>query len=194
MNHFPLKLPGAELIRTMPRTAFFHQNFSKSLKHKQGNVFVSANNLQVQCICMKERKVCRTVKTSATGRPELKGYTNHASEEREEWLRQSLDVRVYFFCLVNKIQRGKTRKKPLETRQNRERGGKKVLEGGVGRGTPRDVQDKAKEDMNVHENLSFVILVTVCLETSVTEACSFLSTLTSILNYVRLRYLRSLND
>lgn len=95
---------------------------------------------------------------------------------------------------MNKSRGAKTEKKPLETRQNRERGGKKVLESGVGRETPSDVQDKAKEDMDVHGKLSFIILVIICLETSVTEVCSFLSTLTSTLNYVRLKNLRSLND
>lgn len=79
---------------------------------------------------------------------------NHTSEGREEWLRQSLDVRVYSFCLVNKIQRGKKKgRKPVEeeTRQNREgakgvEAGKKVFEGADDRGTPSDVWDRAKED------------------------------------------------
>jgi len=46
-------------------------------------------------------------------------------------------------------------KKPVETRQNRERAkgmeaGKKLLEGGDDKGTPSDVWDRAKEDKGAH--------------------------------------------
>lgn len=45
---------------------------NQALKHKQADTVISAKSPQVQCICMKEGKVCRTAKTSAAVRSVLK--------------------------------------------------------------------------------------------------------------------------